>query len=148
LGTYALTTTRCLFQTQNLESLDSRRLREPLATGPKRCRNKFLRHFPDGFSDQKYIDWERGYKWAAHQRWQEILGQEEHRALILPYSWISWPLCATSFAIFGPVTSSIFNHSSGCRAPTSIPDNRHQYSRAKKLSENEKHPTQGVPFPY
>jgi plasmid replication initiation protein len=23
-----------------------------------------------------------GYKWTAHQRWQEILGQEEHRALI------------------------------------------------------------------
>jgi hypothetical protein len=49
---------------------------------PKRCRNKFLRYFPGGFEDQKYIDWERGYKWTAHQRWQEILGQEEHRALI------------------------------------------------------------------
>jgi hypothetical protein len=45
-------------------------------------RNKFLRYFPGGFTDQKYIDWERGYKWAAHQRWQEILGQEEYRALI------------------------------------------------------------------
>jgi hypothetical protein len=32
--------------------------------------------------DQKYIDWERDYKWTAHQRWQEILGQEEHRALM------------------------------------------------------------------
>jgi hypothetical protein len=50
--------------------------------GAKRCRNKFLRYFPQGFTDQKYIDWERGYKWTAHQRWQEILGQEEHRALI------------------------------------------------------------------
>jgi hypothetical protein len=38
--------------------------------------------FSAGFTDQKYIDWERGYKWTAHQRWQEILGQEEHRALI------------------------------------------------------------------
>jgi hypothetical protein len=28
------------------------------------------------------IDWERAYKWTAHQHWREILGQEEHRALI------------------------------------------------------------------
>jgi hypothetical protein len=38
--------------------------------------------FLGGFADQKYIDWQRGYKWNAHQRWQEILSQEEHRALI------------------------------------------------------------------
>jgi hypothetical protein len=31
---------------------------------------------------QKYIDWERGYKWTAQQHWQEILGQEKHWALI------------------------------------------------------------------
>jgi hypothetical protein len=54
----------------------------------KRCRNKFLRYFPQGFTDQKYIDWERGYKWTAHQRWQEILGQEEHRALIQSFLWV------------------------------------------------------------
>jgi hypothetical protein len=78
---HELRTTRCLIQTQNVESLDSRPLRAPVANGAKRCRNKFLRYFPQG-ADQKYIDWERGYKWTAHQRWQEILGQEEHRALI------------------------------------------------------------------
>jgi len=80
---HELRTTRCLIQTQKVESLRSIHLREPLANHrPKQCRDKFPRYFPQGFTDQKYIDWERGYKWAAHQSWQEILGQEEHRALI------------------------------------------------------------------
>jgi hypothetical protein len=79
---HELRTTRCLIQTQYVESLDSLPLRAPVANGAKRCRYKFLRYCPQGFTDQKYIDWERGYKWTAHQRWQEILGQEEHRALI------------------------------------------------------------------
>jgi hypothetical protein len=81
-ATHALRTTRCLIQTQNIKSFRSSQLREPLAKGPARYRNKFLRYFPDGFTDQKYIDGEGGYKWTAHQRWQQILGQEEHRALI------------------------------------------------------------------
>jgi hypothetical protein len=50
--------------------------------GPARCRRKFLRFFPEGFYDEKYIDWERGYKWDAHLRWEETLGRETHRALI------------------------------------------------------------------
>jgi hypothetical protein len=33
-----------------------------------RCRRKFLRFFPDGFRDETYIDWERGYKWTAHEQ--------------------------------------------------------------------------------
>jgi hypothetical protein len=85
---HELRTTRCLIQTQYVESLDSRPLRAPVANGAKRCRNKFLRYFPQGFRDQKYIDWGRGYKWTAHQRWQEILGQEEHRALIQSFLWV------------------------------------------------------------
>jgi hypothetical protein len=32
-----------------------------------------LRFFPAGFIDQRYIDWERDYKWKAHERWQEEL---------------------------------------------------------------------------
>lgn len=47
-----------------------------------RCRRKFLRYFPEGFHDPKYIDWERGYKWTAHVQWNESLGRAEHRALI------------------------------------------------------------------
>jgi hypothetical protein len=50
--------------------------------GAVKCRRKFLRFFPKGFYDPKYVDWERGYKWEAHERWEDILGREEHRALL------------------------------------------------------------------
>ncbi|HYO62597.1 MAG TPA: hypothetical protein VER08_02960 [Pyrinomonadaceae bacterium] len=50
--------------------------------GALRCRRKFLRHFPGGFRDAKYLDWERDYKWEAHERWQEALGRDEFRALV------------------------------------------------------------------
>lgn len=53
-----------------------------LSRSALKCRNKFLRFFPGGFDDETYLDWERGYKWEAHQRWQEQLGREEHAALI------------------------------------------------------------------
>jgi hypothetical protein len=36
-----------------------------------RCRRKFLHFFPKGYRDEKYVDWERGYKWIAHERWTE-----------------------------------------------------------------------------
>jgi hypothetical protein len=52
------------------------------ASGPARCRRKFLRHFPDGFRDETYLDWERDYKWENHERWEEALGRAEFRALI------------------------------------------------------------------
>jgi len=51
-------------------------------TGPERCRRKFLEFFPDGFRDETYIDWERDYKWEAHERWNEQLDQAELRSLI------------------------------------------------------------------
>jgi hypothetical protein len=50
--------------------------------GALRCRRKFLRFFPGGFHDEKYIDWERGYKWESHERWEEALGQAEFRRLL------------------------------------------------------------------
>ena len=53
-----------------------------LKGSPAQARRKFLRYFPDGFHDPKYLDWERGYKWEAHERWQTELGQGTHRALI------------------------------------------------------------------
>src|SRR5690242_21186013 len=52
------------------------------STGPIRCRRKFLRFFKKGFQDPTYVDWERGYKWEAHERWRELLGRETHRELI------------------------------------------------------------------
>jgi hypothetical protein len=51
-------------------------------TGAMKCRRKFLRFFPKGFHDDKYIDWERGYKWEAHERWREMLGQKAMRSLL------------------------------------------------------------------
>src|SRR5439155_17746039 len=47
-----------------------------------RCRKKFLRFFPGGFADETYVDWERGYKWQAHERWMERLAPDEYRALL------------------------------------------------------------------
>jgi hypothetical protein len=38
-----------------------------------RCRRKFLHYFHDGFKDETYLAWERGYKWDAHRRWDEHL---------------------------------------------------------------------------
>ena len=54
----------------------------PAGAGPERCRRKFLRYFPAGYGDEKYVDWERGYKWAAHERWSAELGVSELRALL------------------------------------------------------------------
>ena len=47
-----------------------------------RCRKKFLRFFPDGFHDETYVDWERGYKWTAHEAWQKELNRAELRRLL------------------------------------------------------------------
>ena len=47
-----------------------------------RCRRKFLRHFPGGFSDATYVDWERAYKWEAHRRWRAELGPAAFARLI------------------------------------------------------------------
>jgi hypothetical protein len=44
-----------------------------LPPAARKCRRKFLRYFPGGFRDETYIDWERGYKWKAHQRWEKEL---------------------------------------------------------------------------
>ncbi len=49
---------------------------------PIRCRRKFLRFFPDGFEDETYLEWERNYKWDAHERWAESLGRAAFRALL------------------------------------------------------------------
>ena len=56
-------------------------MRRP-APGPLRCRRKFLRFFPGGFRDETYLDWERGYKEQAHERWEAELGRAEMRSLL------------------------------------------------------------------
>lgn len=50
--------------------------------GARKCRREFLRFFPGGFYDQTYLEWERNYKWTAHERWQEALNKEAFRSLI------------------------------------------------------------------
>jgi hypothetical protein len=54
----------------------------PLSPAALRARRKFLRFFPRGFHDQKYIDWERGYKWAAHRMWEQRLNQQQYQTLL------------------------------------------------------------------
>lgn len=49
---------------------------------PAKCRRKFLKHFPGGFQDPTYLDWERDYKWATHKRWLAALGQPEFDRLL------------------------------------------------------------------
>jgi hypothetical protein len=58
------------------------RPRPKTAAGPVRCQRKFLRFFPGGFQDETYLDWERNYKWAAHERWKESLDRDGYRALL------------------------------------------------------------------
>ena len=41
-----------------------------------RARRKFLKFFPEGFQDQTYLDWERNFKWEAHEAWEEQLSDE------------------------------------------------------------------------
>ena len=48
----------------------------------RRCRAKFLRFFPGGFTDETYRDWERDYKWTAHERWLELLAPSTFRTLL------------------------------------------------------------------
>jgi hypothetical protein len=50
--------------------------------GAIHCRRKFLKYFPQGFSDQTYLSWERDYKWESHERWEESLGKAEFRRLL------------------------------------------------------------------
>jgi len=57
-------------------------LTQSLTPAALRCRKKFLRFFPSGFADETYIDWERGYKWEAHERWLERLEPNAFRELI------------------------------------------------------------------
>lgn len=41
------------------------------------CRRRFLRFFPGGFTDERYLDWERSYKAEAHARWRALLSEAE-----------------------------------------------------------------------
>lgn len=46
------------------------------------ARRKFLKVFPAGFRDETYLDWERGYKWRAHEDWQSALAKPIFQRLL------------------------------------------------------------------
>ena len=48
----------------------------------QRCLKKFLHYYPKGYTDKKYIAWERSYKWEAHLAWEEQLNRKEYEALL------------------------------------------------------------------
>lgn len=52
------------------------------ATGPARCRRKFLGYFPRGFLDPEYLELERDYKVETHRRWEQELDETTFGALI------------------------------------------------------------------
>ena len=53
-----------------------------LPPAARRCREKFLRFFPGGFRDETYLDWERNYKWDAHERFCAVLRRSALRSLL------------------------------------------------------------------
>src|SRR5690349_4428545 len=57
-------------------------LTQSLTPAALRCRKKLLRFFPGGFTDETYVDWERGYKWEAHERWRAVLAPKQFRTLL------------------------------------------------------------------
>ncbi len=48
----------------------------------RRCIKKFLFYFKKGFSDFKYLSWEREYKWNAYVQFQELLNKEMYSKLL------------------------------------------------------------------
>lgn len=64
------------------QALARRTARAQTSQAAIRCRRKFLRMFPGGFQDETYIDWERSYKWTAHEQWNQALSQPDFRKLL------------------------------------------------------------------
>lgn len=56
--------------------------RPDLGRAAARCRRKFLRFFPGGFADETYAEWERDYKWRAHERWEQALARPRFAELL------------------------------------------------------------------
>lgn len=57
--------------------------KDPTEKARMRCRKKFLYYFKKGYSDPKYIDWERQYKLDAHFQFQQALNKREYERLLL-----------------------------------------------------------------
>jgi hypothetical protein len=48
----------------------------------KACLRKFLYYFKKGYTDAKYIAWERDYKWQAHLLWEQQLGKRQFAEML------------------------------------------------------------------
>lgn len=60
--------------TQNKQATNSR--------SRKTCLKKFLYYFRKGFTDPKYISWERDYKETAHKQFQQQLNRTAFKTLL------------------------------------------------------------------
>jgi hypothetical protein len=75
-------------RTSSLKNAISERLKpelkdaDDLSREAMACRRKFLRFFRGGFSDETYLEWERNYKWEAHERWTLGLAKPNFCALL------------------------------------------------------------------
>jgi len=67
-------------QTARAEAIRNRSTHPSM--GELKCRRKFLREFPGGFSDDNYFSWERNYKVEAHESWDKQLNHDEFAALL------------------------------------------------------------------
>src|SRR5688500_1196564 len=47
-----------------------------------KAKRKFLYFFPGGFEGEKYIAWERAYKWNAHEDWKKLLNRTVFKQLL------------------------------------------------------------------
>jgi hypothetical protein len=56
--------------------------RRGISSGLPAARRKFLRFFPEGFSDRKYLAWERDYKCRAHAQWEDTLNRTRFRRML------------------------------------------------------------------
>ena len=70
------------YQSGTSERLKPALQRGAMSPNARRCRSKFLRFFPKGFQDETYCDWERDYKWEAHEKFCASLRRSSLRSLL------------------------------------------------------------------
>jgi len=59
-----------------------RPVRQRLLPSHEDAKQQFLRVFPQAFRDPQYLERERGYKWAAHERFKARLPKQEYEGLL------------------------------------------------------------------
>jgi hypothetical protein len=55
----------------------------------KRCLKKFLHYFKGGYRDEKYINWERAYKFNAHAEFQRLFNKKAYEHALEKYQYES-----------------------------------------------------------